>query len=40
MLAKYISKQLMQRIVVEVVADSIMLVTALIIGYYIKIILF
>jgi hypothetical protein len=40
MLAKFQQKEFVQKIVIEVVSDSIMLVVGLIIGYYIRVSLF
>ncbi|MGO4268882.1 hypothetical protein AB4Z22_03390 [Paenibacillus sp. TAF58] len=40
MFAKLSDKQFVQNIVIEVVADSIMLVCGLVVGYYIRTLLF
>jgi hypothetical protein len=40
MFTMLLQKRLVQKVVIEIVADSIMMVTGLIIGYYIKIVLF
>jgi hypothetical protein len=40
MFTMLLQKRFVQKVVIEIVADSIMLVAGLIIGYYIRVVLF